>query len=36
MLHEAPNGAVTRALKQIGRLAVVKSAPAMIRVEHLC
>ena len=36
MLHEAPNGAVTRALQQIGRLAVVKSAPVMIRVEHLC
>jgi len=36
MLHEAPNGAVTRALNQIGRLAVVKSAPVMIRVENLC
>jgi len=36
MLHEAPNGAVSRALQQIGRLAVVKSVPAMIRVEHLC
>jgi homoserine dehydrogenase len=33
MLHDAPNGAVTRALKKIGRLAVVKSAPVMIRVE---
>ncbi len=33
MLHDAPNGAVTRALKQIGKLAVVKSAPVMIRVE---
>jgi homoserine dehydrogenase len=36
MLHDAPNGAVTRALKKIGKLAVVKSAPAMIRVEDLC
>jgi homoserine dehydrogenase len=34
MLHEAPNGAVTRALKQIGRLPVVKAAPVMIRVEN--
>lgn len=36
MLHDAPNGAVSRALKQIGKLAVVKSAPVMIRVEDLC
>jgi homoserine dehydrogenase len=36
MLHDAPNGAVTRALKKIGKLAVVKSAPVMIRVENLC
>ncbi len=36
MLHEAPNGAVARALRRIGRLAVVKRAPVMIRVEHLC
>src|ERR1035437_4982893 len=36
MLHDAPNGAVTRALKKIGKLAVVKSAPVMIRVEDLC
>jgi homoserine dehydrogenase len=34
MLHEAPNGAVTRALKQIGKLPVVKAAPVMIRVEN--
>ena len=34
MLHDAPNGAVTRALKKIGKLAVVKSAPVMIRVEN--
>jgi len=33
MLHDAPNGAVNRALKKIGRLAVVKGAPVMIRVE---
>jgi homoserine dehydrogenase len=36
MLHDAPNGAVTRALQQIGKLAAVKSAPVMIRVEPLC
>jgi len=36
MLHDAPNGAVTRALKKIGKLAAVKSAPVMIRVEDLC
>jgi homoserine dehydrogenase len=35
MLHDAPNGAVTTALKKIGKLPVVKSAPVMIRVEHL-
>jgi homoserine dehydrogenase len=34
MLHDAPNGAVTRALKQIGRLPVVKDSPVMIRVEN--
>ena len=33
MLYDAPNGAVTRALRKIGKLAVVKSAPVMIRVE---
>ena len=33
MLHDAPNGAVARALKQIGKLPVVKAAPVMIRVE---
>lgn len=33
MLHDAPNGAVTRALKQIGALPVVKGRPVMIRVE---
>ena len=34
MLHDAPNGAVTRALKKISGLAVVKGAPVMIRVEN--
>ena len=33
MLHDAPNGAVTKALKKIGELPVIKSAPVMIRVE---
>jgi homoserine dehydrogenase len=33
MLHDAPNGAVTKALQKIGRLPVVKSAPVMLRVE---
>jgi homoserine dehydrogenase len=33
MLHYAPNGAVTKALSQIGRLPVVKGKPVMIRVE---
>jgi homoserine dehydrogenase len=33
MLHDAPNGAVTSALKKIGKLPAVKSAPVMIRVE---
>ncbi|HOS75222.1 MAG TPA: homoserine dehydrogenase, partial [Verrucomicrobiota bacterium] len=36
MLHDAPSGAVTGALKKIGRLAAVRSAPVMIRVEDLC
>jgi len=34
MLHDAPNGAVTRALQKIGKLVVVKGAPVMIRVEN--
>jgi homoserine dehydrogenase len=34
MLHEAPNGAVTRALKKIGALPVVQETPRMIRVEN--
>jgi homoserine dehydrogenase len=33
MLHDAPNGAVTKALKKIGQLPIVKSAPRMLRVE---
>ncbi len=33
MLHDAPNGAVSQALKKIGALKVVKSEPVMIRVE---
>jgi homoserine dehydrogenase len=33
MLHDAPNGAVTKALAEVGRLAVVKDQPVMIRVE---
>ncbi len=34
MLHDAPNGAVSGALKSIARLPVVKGAPVMIRVEN--
>src|SRR5262249_62243097 len=34
MLHDAPNGAVTKALKKIEQLSVVKSSPVMIRVEN--
>jgi len=33
MLHRAPNGAVNRALKKIGKLPAVKGKPVMIRVE---
>jgi len=33
MLHDAPNGAVAKALKAISRLNVVKGAPVMLRVE---
>jgi len=33
MLHEAPNGAVAKALAKIGRLPVVSGKPVMIRVE---
>ena len=34
MLHDAPNGAVKRALEKIGKLPVVKASPRMIRVEN--
>jgi homoserine dehydrogenase len=34
MLHDAPNAAVVQALARIARLAVVKAAPVMIRVEQ--
>jgi homoserine dehydrogenase len=34
MIHDAPNAALRRALGRISRLAVVKGAPAMIRVEN--
>jgi len=33
MLHDAPTGAVTKALGKIGGLPVVKNAPVMLRVE---
>jgi homoserine dehydrogenase len=33
MLHDAPNGAVTKALAKVGQLPVVKGKPVMIRVE---
>ncbi len=34
MLHDAPDGAVSKALKRIGRLPVVKAQPVRIRVEN--
>ena len=34
MIHDATNAAVVKALTQIGRLAVVKAPPLMIRVEN--
>jgi len=34
MLHDAPNGAVSRALKTIGGMPVVKGEPVRIRVEN--
>jgi len=34
MLHYATNGAVSGALKQIGKLPVIKGKPVMIRVEN--
>lgn len=33
MLHDAPNGAVRKALNRIGQLPAVKSKPVMFRVE---
>ncbi len=33
MLHDAPNGAVSKALKKIGALSIVKGPPVMLRVE---
>ena len=33
MIHDAPNAALQKALAKIGRLAVVKAPPVMIRVE---
>jgi homoserine dehydrogenase len=33
MLHDAANGAVTKALKEIARLPIVKGVPVMLRVE---
>jgi homoserine dehydrogenase len=33
MIHDAPNSAMTRALKRISALGVVKAPPVMIRVE---
>jgi homoserine dehydrogenase len=33
MLHDASNGAVSKALKKIGHLPVVKGPPVMFRVE---
>jgi homoserine dehydrogenase len=34
MLHDAPNGAVSRALKKIGALKIVRNPPVMLRVEN--
>jgi homoserine dehydrogenase len=35
MIHDAPNAALTKALRQIGQLPVVKDHPVMLRVETL-
>lgn len=35
MIHEAPNKAMTDALRRVARLPVVKANPVMIRVENL-
>jgi homoserine dehydrogenase len=34
MLHDAPNGAVTKALKRVAALPVVKGEPVLLRVEN--
>ncbi|HWH68760.1 MAG TPA: homoserine dehydrogenase, partial [Candidatus Sulfotelmatobacter sp.] len=34
MLHDAPNGAVTKAFQKIGALPIVKGEPVIIRVEN--
>ncbi len=34
MIHDAPDAVLRRALAEIGRLAVVKATPVMIRVEN--
>jgi hypothetical protein len=34
MIHDATNAAMTKALARIAKLAVVKGAPTMIRVEN--
>jgi homoserine dehydrogenase len=34
MLHDAPNGAVVKALVEIGKLPVIKGKPVMLRVEN--
>jgi hypothetical protein len=34
MLHYATNGAVSNAMKRIGKLPVVKGNPVMLRVEN--
>jgi homoserine dehydrogenase len=33
MIHDAQNGAVTKALAKISKLPVIKAKPVMIRVE---
>ena len=34
MIHDAPNGAMRKALEKIGKLPAVKGKPVMIRVEN--
>jgi homoserine dehydrogenase len=34
MIHDAKNGAVTKALEKISKLSVIKAKPVMIRVEN--